>query len=166
MALTSFDSVLAYLRRLGPEAEAAGQEDGHLLARFLQGEQPAFNALVGRYAPLIWGVCRRTLGATADAEDAFQATFVVLVQKAGLLGRRPLGPWLPRVAGRTAAKAKLRRARLASRQSDAWAEPAVNDPEDLAWRDVKGVLDEELGHLPERYRQPVVLCYLEGLTNE
>src|SRR5262249_12360287 len=103
MALTSFDSVLAYLRRLGPEAGPAAQEAGPRPPRSPQGERPAFNALVGRSAPLIWGVCRRTLGATADAEDAFQATFVVLVQKAGSLGRGPLGPWLHRVASRTAA---------------------------------------------------------------
>lgn len=161
----SMGGVLSYLRRLAPDGPAA--EDGQLLSRFVQGDGGAFTALVGRYAPLVWGVCQRLLGASPDAEDAFQATFVVLVRKAGSLADgRPLGPWLYRVASRTATKARARSARRRSRESASGLEPAVPDSADVHHRELSAVLDEELGRLPERYRRPVVLCYLEGLTNE
>src|SRR5262245_3490672 len=108
--------ILSYLRRLAPEGEGDG--DGPLLSRFVNGDGDAFAVLVGRHAPLVWGVCRRLLGPSHDAEDAFQATFVVLVQKAASLGDgRPLAPWLHKVAARTAAKARARAAKRRSRET-------------------------------------------------
>jgi RNA polymerase sigma factor (sigma-70 family) len=163
---SSLGGVLSYLRRLAPEA-SAHDEDGPLLSRFLQGDAAAFTTLVGRHAPLVWGVCRRLLGPSPDAEDAFQATFVVLVQKAASLADgRPLGPWLHKVASRTATKARARAAKRRSREASVEVEPAAADPAIASQRELGAILEEELGRLPEHYRRPVVLCYLEGLTNE
>ena len=107
MGLTSFDTLLSYFRRLGPAP--AGQCDGALLLRHAEGDESAFAALLRRYAPLVWGVCHRLLPCAQDAEDAFQATFVVLLRKARSLRRvGPLGPWLHQVARRTATKARAR----------------------------------------------------------
>src|SRR3954466_10766124 len=104
MAMPGLDSVVSYLRQGTPSGGAS--DDEQLLARFSAGDELAFAALVHRYAGLVWSVCRRTLVQTADAEDAFQATFLILTRKAPSLGRRgPLGPWLHVVASRTAAKA-------------------------------------------------------------
>jgi RNA polymerase sigma factor (sigma-70 family) len=162
---SSLGGVLSYLRRLAPEA--AADDDGPLLSRFVQGDSAAFTILVGRHAPLVWGVCRRLLGPSPDAEDAFQATFVVLVEKAASLADgRPLGPWLHTVASRTAAKARARAAKRRAREANVEVEPAAEDPAPGHQREVGAILEEELGRLPEHYRRAVVLCYLEGLTNE
>jgi RNA polymerase sigma factor (sigma-70 family) len=164
MAQSGLDSLVCYLRKVAPAGE--GANDGQLLARFVAGEEQAFAALMGRYAGVVWGVCRRTLSRQADAEDAFQATFLVLLRKAPALGRGgPLGPWLHRVASRTAVKARIRAARLSSRETAAAvpeSAPVADEPEG----ELRAVLDEEVSRLPEKYRLPVVLCYLEGLTNE
>ena len=101
-------SLIRYLRRLTPPAE--GDSDGLLLERFVDGDETAFSALLQRHGALVWGVCLRTLPMAHDAEDAFQAVFVVLARKAGGLRRaEPLAPWLHRVAWRTAQKARSRR---------------------------------------------------------
>jgi RNA polymerase sigma factor (sigma-70 family) len=161
MAVPGLDSVVSYLRQVAPGGGAG--DDELLLARFRAGDEQALAALVCRYAGLVWSVCRRSLAQTADAEDAFQATFLILTQQARSLRRGPLGPWLHVVASRTAAKARARALRLASRETSAAVEPAVSDP---TADDTRGLLDEEVGRLPEKYRLPVILCYLEGLTNE
>src|SRR5438105_4656550 len=111
------------------------------------------------------GVCRRVLRDAHDAEDAFQATFLLLVRKAGSL-RQPerLGPWLYGVAYRTARKARdlaARRRPSARPVDDLPAAPS----EDLSWRDLRPVLDAAINQLPAKYQAPVVLCYLQGLTN-
>jgi RNA polymerase sigma factor (sigma-70 family) len=168
MASSPFGTVLHYLDRLRGEGGAAGEEDARLLARYArQGDEGAFAALVRRHGPMVWAACVRMLPREQDAEDAFQATFLVLARKAGSL-RHPdrLGPWLHGVACRTAAKA---RALMARRQA---CELVVEPPApaapvpDVDWRELRGVLDEEVNRLPERYRLPFALCYLEGLTNE
>src|SRR5262249_5900371 len=149
--------------------EAAGElTDGHLLERFAsRRDDGAFEGLLQRHGPMVLGVCRRVLRDAHDAEDAFQATFLVLVRKAGSLdGRASLANWLYTVAYRISLKVKAGAARqrnLGLRCSRmAATDPAV----DAVWRDLRPVLDEELGRLPEKYRAPVVLCYLEGKTNE
>src|SRR5262245_16571394 len=120
---TSLGGVLSYFRRFAPDGAAA--EDRDLLSRFAGGDGSAFAALAGRYAPLVWGVCRRLLGPSPDAEDAFQATFVVLARKAHALAEgRPLGPWLHKVARDTAARARARSARRRAREAPLAAEPA------------------------------------------
>src|SRR5688500_6334857 len=115
MSLLSLTGVLSYLRRLHPGEPP--DEDASLLARFVAGDDAALEALVRRHAPMVWGVCRRVLAREADAEDAFQATFLVLVRKArSLTGPRPLAPWLYTVATRTAAKARALAMRRTARE--------------------------------------------------
>jgi RNA polymerase sigma factor (sigma-70 family) len=168
MASASLNTVLHYLRRLGPPAEGDALGDAQLLVRYTRhGDEAAFAALVRRHGPLVWGVCARVLGRGPDAEDAFQATFLVLVRKAaGLRGPDALGPWLYGVASRVALKARAAAARRQGREK-ALAEdaPAVEAPGDAVWRELRPVLDEEVGRLPEKYRAAVVLCYLEGLSD-
>jgi RNA polymerase sigma factor (sigma-70 family) len=150
------------LQRLRRAAEPA---DAELLRRFVAGrDADAFAALVGRHGPMVLGVCRRVLRHPHDAEDACQATFLVLARRAAAV-RRPgsVGCWLHgvalRVARRLAADAARRRAVEAPAPPD--VPPAAVE---VTWREVQAVLDEELARLPERYRQPLVLCYLEGRT--
>jgi RNA polymerase sigma factor (sigma-70 family) len=143
--------------------------DGELLERFAQRhEEAAFAALLRRHGPMVLSVCRRVLRSTHDAEDAFQVTFLVMVEKAHRL-RRPelLGNWLYGVAYRTALHARQRAARRSEREREAAAmsSDAANDPE-IESRELRRVLDEELHRLPQKYRAPLVLCYLEGKTNE
>jgi RNA polymerase sigma factor (sigma-70 family) len=165
MASGSWNAVLSYVRRL---REPAGEEDGELLRRFAAGrDQEAFAALVRRHGGLVWAVCNRLLPCAPDAEDAFQATFLVLARKAGAV-RRPelLGPWLHGVARRTAAKLRAAAARRQAREREAAGDPAVETTPDVVWRDLRPVLDEEVGRLPERLRLPFILCHLEGVSNE
>ena len=142
--------------------------DGDLLERFVrQHEEAAFAVLVQRHGPMVLSVCERVLRHSQDADDAFQVTFIVLAQKAHRL-RRPglLANWLYGVAYRTAMHARQRAARRSEREREA-AKLSVpsNDPEREALA-LHRVLDEELHRLPEKYRAPLVLCYLEGKTNK
>jgi RNA polymerase sigma factor (sigma-70 family) len=143
--------------------------DSALLRRFAQRhEEGAFAALVRRHGPMVLSVCRRVLRNGHDAEDAFQATFLVMIEKAQRL-RRPelLANWLYGVAYRTALHARQRAARRSEREREAVAmssDPA-GDPS-VESRELRRVLDEELLRLPDKYRAPLVLCYLEGKTNE
>jgi RNA polymerase sigma factor (sigma-70 family) len=148
---------------------AEGLSDGQLLDRFVAArDEAAFLALLQRHGPMVLGVCRRILGDAHDADDAFQAAFLVLVRKAGSIGKREsVGAWLYGVACRTASRARVVRARRHRRESPGVNDVAANDPPpDLLWRDLRPVLDEEIGRLPEKFRAPFVLCYLEGKTNE
>jgi RNA polymerase sigma factor (sigma-70 family) len=159
-------SIQQVLRRLG-EAEGRELTDEELLDRYRRGrEEGAFAALLRRHGGMVWGVCRRLLGQQQDAEDAFQATFFVLARKAGSIGRgNLLGNWLYGVAYRTALKARRSAARWQSRRRPLTVEPAaVGDGGEGA--DVPALVDEELRQLPEKYRVPVVLCCLEGMTKE
>ena len=122
--------------------------------------------IVRRHGPMVWGVCRRALG-HHDAEDAFQATFLVLARRAGSI--RPgglLGNWLYGVARRTALKAKALAARRRAREAtvDELPEPAA--PEPAAWADLRPALDRELDRLPAKYRAVLILCDLEGKTRQ
>jgi RNA polymerase sigma factor (sigma-70 family) len=145
----------------------ADDADGVLLERFAaHGDEAAFEALLQRHGPMVFGLCRRLLADTAEAEDAFQATFLVLVRRARSVRKREsLGSWLFGVASRIARRARAgaarrrRREQAAARTADGAAPPA--EPNDL-----RRVLDEEIDRLPEKYRAPVVLCYFEGRTNE
>ena len=156
----------------GPKVTVTGMgeepTDGVLLERVAtRSEEAAFAALVRRYGPLVLAVCRRVLGHEQDAEDAFQATFLVLFRKAGSIGKREsVGSWLYSVAYRTARKASGKRARRQVRETElADVAAAEATPEWLA-RDVRAVLDEEVNRLPAKYRLPFVFCYFEGKTNE
>jgi RNA polymerase sigma factor (sigma-70 family) len=172
MATHSLHPLLHYLRRLsGGPAGDSDLDDAQLLRRFLtQHDETAFTAIVQRYGAMVWGLCVRRLGETAEAEDAFQATFLVLVRKAPSLHRpQLLGPWLYGVAYRTALKVRGRRARLTARETmlpEHAADISSAEQTEAIWHDLRPVIDEEVNRLPEKYRQPVLLCYLQGLSSE
>ena len=153
----------ACLRRLLSRAWADGENDGRLLEAFLaRGEEAAFTLLVRRHGPMILGVCRRVLRDWHDAEDAFQATFLVLARRAASVApRAAVGPWLYGVAYRTALKARSQAARRRLKERDARAARPASNVENAA-ADLRPVLDEELSRLPDKYRTAVVLCDLEG----
>jgi RNA polymerase sigma factor (sigma-70 family) len=148
--------------------DGAGLSDGQLLDRFLASrEETAFQALVRRHGQMVMGVCQRILRNTADADDAFQATFLVLVRKAsGLLHRQTVGDWLYGVAYHTALKARaaaVRRHTLEMRVRDmATNETAAAD----AWHELRPIIDQELNRLADKYRRPLILCDLEGKTRK
>ncbi|WP_422927823.1 RNA polymerase sigma factor [Singulisphaera sp. PoT] len=162
--------VLRDMDRLFGEGSLGGVSPGRLLERFATGRDPgAFAALVERFGPMVLGLCRRMLDDPHDVEDAFQATFLLLVRKASSIrDGEQLGPWLHGVARRVALRARAQSHRRRLREhSDiealALMESPAGDPDQIALR---WVLDEEIGRLPEKYRFPIVLCYLEGLTHE
>jgi RNA polymerase sigma factor (sigma-70 family) len=155
-------AVLSYLRTAAAPLEAAADQE--LLRHFRdERHEPAFAELVRRHGPMVLGVCRRLLGSLHDAEDAFQATFLVLAKKAGALGsEKVLAHWLHAVAYRTALHARGERARRQSRERQEVLMTTVDPFAELEWRDLRAVLDEEVRRLPDKYRIPVVLCYLQG----
>jgi RNA polymerase sigma-70 factor (ECF subfamily) len=165
MAITPVGRVVRYLRRLAEPERAGEPTDGQLLRRFVSGEEEAFALLVRRHGPMVLGVCRRVLGNASDADDAFQATFLVLARGAGKVRQSAsLAGWLYRVAFRAARKMKSSTDRRRLREQQA-GQSAPPDPYPT-WTEVRAVLDEELARLPERERQPLVMCYLQGLTQE
>jgi RNA polymerase sigma factor (sigma-70 family) len=144
------------------------QSDALLLARFAsQQDKDAFADLVKRHGPMVLAVCRRVLRSPHDAEDAFQATFLVLVRKAASIAQPELlGNWLYGVAYRVAAKARANAARRTEHERRAPVMPLEDPLRDVTGRELRSVLDAEMSRLPEKYRAPLVLCYLEGRTNE
>jgi RNA polymerase sigma factor (sigma-70 family) len=171
MATDPLRTALQHLRRtLG--APDAGVSDAQLLQRFVAArDEAAFELLVRRHERLVLGVCRRVLRDPHDAEDALQATFLVLARKAaGISARDSVAGWLYRVAYRVALRARAGAA-LRSRQETATANlSAVPAPDDAdraaAWRELRPLLDREVSRLPEKYRVPIILCYLESRTYE
>jgi RNA polymerase sigma factor (sigma-70 family) len=152
-----------------PAGDPASADDPELLARFAADrDEAAFAALVGRYGPMVLGACRRVLGDAQLAEDAFQATFLVLARRAGRLGRRPgLGGWLHVVARRVALRAVRGRTRRVNTVPFPTTDPpAPAEPDRVAWDELLLVLDEELERLPAKYRDPVVACYVRGRTQD
>jgi len=149
-------------------AAAGGLTDADLLERFVrQRDEAAFEVLVWRHGPKVLGVCRRTLGHEQDAEDAFQATFLVLARRANSISRRQaVASWLYQVAYRAALRAKARAPKRGTEHVQITDLPAPEQESGLVWRDLGPVLDEEVNRLPEKYRAPFVLCYLDGMTNE
>jgi RNA polymerase sigma factor (sigma-70 family) len=143
---------------------AADVTDGQLLERFVNArEAAAFRALLQRHGPMVLGVCRRILRHDQDAEDAFQATFLVLIRKASSIAKRDsVGSWLYGVAYRVAMKAKTRALKRRSYETQAVTRPMTEPHDELIWRELMPILDEEVHRLPEKYREPVVLCYLQG----
>jgi RNA polymerase sigma factor (sigma-70 family) len=139
--------------------------DRELLERFkATRDEAAFAELVGRHGALVLGVCQRTLRREQDAEDAFQAAFLVLARKAGSIRKsESLSSWLVGVAWRSAARLRVQLA-VRRRHERRIPQPASEEPPDPSWREVQEALYEELARLPEKYRAPLVLCYLEGQT--
>jgi RNA polymerase sigma factor (sigma-70 family) len=160
-------SVLGYLRTLVGAEPAGDSIDRELLQRFVAGrEEAAFEALMQRHGSMVLGVCRRVLHDVHAAEDAFQATFFVLVRKAASLDRRgSLAGWLYTVAYHLALKARESALRRRLRERPLEDLPAAETSAESIWWELRPILDEELDRLPEKYRAPLVLCYLEGKTN-
>jgi RNA polymerase sigma factor (sigma-70 family) len=168
MSFNPQGSVVGELRRTVLRSEADNLADDQLLEVFLtHGEHAAFEAIVRRHGPMVLGVCRRILQHAHDAEDAFQATFLVLMRKAGsIIHRDVLGPWLHGVAHRIAVRAKTlsARRRLREREAGEGAEPV--SPPESPWQDLELLLDQELHRLPSKYQTPLVLCELQGLSRK
>ena len=163
MAVGRLSTLVQQLRCLFLKQDVAGSTDEPLLQSFLsQRDEAAFEALVRRHGPMVLGVCRRILDNSHDAEDAFQATFLVLVRKAASVRPRSMvGNWLYGVACRTALDA--RRAAAKRRAKEAAVLPRTHRPDDDR-ADLRAVLDEELQRLPPRCRAVIVLSDLEGMT--
>jgi len=178
--------VLRHIRQLVGAPSGDDASDGQLLARFIATrDQDAFAALVERHGPLVWSVCRRALSIEQDAEDVFQATFLVLARKASAIRKHDsVSSWLYGTAYRLATKLRAsgaKRRGLVALASDCQrshdddvlqevpSETAAVRPEtntETERQELRSILDEELNLLPEKYRAPLVLCYLQGRTNE
>src|SRR5262245_11809928 len=162
-----FADVLRRLRQMVSAAPADGT-DSHLLARFvIDSDEDAFAALLLRHGPLVRGVCRQVLRDAHEADDAFQATFLVLARKARSIRQgQCLAAWLYRVAYHIAVQAV---ASLARRNGPEPRRTPPNRPgpeDEVLLRELNAVLHEEVNRLPARYRVPVILSYFEGRTNE
>jgi RNA polymerase sigma factor (sigma-70 family) len=168
MATSPMSEVIQHLHRTALLQDGAGLTDGQLLEDYLsRRDEAALAALVRRHGPMVWGVCRRVLHNHHDAEDAFQATFLVFVRKAASIAARELlANWLYGVAHQTARKARATAAKrqVRERQVTEMPEPAVAE-QDL-WQDLQPLLDEALSRLPDKYRSVLVLCDLEGKTRK
>jgi RNA polymerase sigma factor (sigma-70 family) len=158
--------VVQELRRM-VRPQSAAASDGQLLSRFLRRrDEGAFAELVERHGPLVLGVCRRVLSEKHEAEDVFQATFLILVRRAASLDRRgSLANWLYTVAHRLALNVKAQSARRRARERKVGEMRALEAPGAADMAGLLPVLDEELAALPEKYRAPLLLCYLQGKTN-
>jgi RNA polymerase sigma factor (sigma-70 family) len=140
--------------------------DAELLERFLTArDETAFAALVRRHGGLVLAACRRVLSDPADVEDAFQATFLILLRKAASIRRsQAVGGWLYRVAYRAALQVRTDAAHRHELADD--MEPVARDSSDPSWREVCSLLYAELDRLPLKFRLPLILCYLDGKTRD
>ncbi len=168
MSTRDLSLILRHVRRAAGASNRADATDADLLERFARHrEEAAFAAVLARHGPLVMGVCRRVLGDAHDAEDAFQATFLVLARRAGSIRRgASLSSWLYGVAYRVSLEARTRLARRRRHERQAAARSRDESPAGGSCADLRPVLDEELSRLPEKYRGPLVLHYLEGKTKE
>jgi RNA polymerase sigma factor (sigma-70 family) len=166
---TASRTVLKHLNTLFQCGAAGPLADEALLERFVAGEaeaaEAAFTALVNRHGAMVLGVCRRVLGNRHAAEDAFQATFLVLARKAPAIARREqLASWLHGVARRAALDARARAARQQAREKRLGPMLPAEPPDLTSASEIRAVLDDELGRLPAPHRAAIVLCELEGLS--
>jgi RNA polymerase sigma factor (sigma-70 family) len=156
-------TVMQRLRRVAL-CQEGGPTDGELMERFtVRRDADALEALIRRHGPMVLAACRRVLGNEADAEDAFQAAFLVFVRKAPSIRSRELvGAWLYGVAFRTAMKARGAAARRRMKERRAATMNPTRTDSDDGWDELLPLLDRELNRLSEKYRTPIILCELEG----
>jgi RNA polymerase sigma factor (sigma-70 family) len=166
MATSQVSEVIRHLRRTVLLRDAAVQTDGQLLEGFIsRREEAALTVLVQRHGPMVWGVCRRVLHNYHDAEDAFQATFLVLVRKAAsIVPREMVVNWLHGVAHQTALKARATAAKRKARERQVTEMPDLETRQDHQLDDLQLLLDQELSCLPQKYRVVLLLCDLEDKT--
>src|SRR5437762_11399301 len=167
MANVPLHTLLQLLRRASDDRRGADFTDGELIQRFRDArDEAAFAALLHRHGPLVLGVCHRILYNSHDAEDAFQATFLLLVRKAHTIVKLgSVASWLHGVAHRVAVRLKKDVARRRQRERQACRPMASDQLKEIVWCDLRAMLDEEVQRLPARCREPFALCYLEGKTN-
>ena len=158
--------VAQFLKKLVEDPRTKDCPDHDLLKRFVaEHDDASFTALMRRYSRTVLSVCRSLLPCEADAEDAFQAAFLVLARKASTIRQgESLGSWLYGVAYRTALKARANASGRRRRETKALVRPLSSSVDDLSWREVQAVLHEELNRLPETHRVPLILCFLENQT--
>src|ERR1017187_6256572 len=163
-------AVVDSIQRLFDRGTLVALGERQLLERFLsRGDEPAFEAIVGRHGPMVLSVCRRVLDDQHDVEDAFQATFLILVKKAGSIRDRDvLGTWLYGVARRVAVRARMNSRRRQSHERIGVESLEVQDnrKDPVESNEIRAVIDDELERLPYRYRAALVLCDMEGQTHE
>jgi RNA polymerase sigma factor (sigma-70 family) len=157
-------SLIKYIQRIAHQEQFRVLDDAELVAQFAgERSEAAFEALVWRHGPLVWSVCRRYLPNEHDAEDAFQATFLALARAAGSVKRwSSVSGWLHKVATRIARKAQRNALKRTAQERPILVEPFASSTDDILWRDLGPVLDEEVSRLPERYRLPFTLCDRQG----
>lgn len=168
MARHFLTNVVLQLRATASVQQELELTDGELLERYLHGrDDDAFEALVERHGPMVLAVCRRVVGNLQDAEDAFQATFLVLVRKAASIRpRNKVGNWLHGVAYRAGLKARTLSNRQKERERQMKKVPEATTIETGLWEDLIPLLDQEINALPEKFRLPIVLCDLEGKSRK
>ena len=168
MKTSPLRTVLRHVRKIAGKPSGAEDTDAELLDRFIrQHDDGAISMLIQRHGPMVRGICRRVLEQSADADDVFQATFVVLLRQAhSIRKRRSLGSWLYGVAYRIALRANTEAARRQIHERR-FAATRTADPESqLTWQEICSVLDAELHKLTEKHRSPLLLCYLQGQTRD
>jgi RNA polymerase sigma factor (sigma-70 family) len=168
MATTQGAIVLRQIRKLAAVQYSSQQSDVQLLQQFIaERDETAFTALVQRHGSMVFGVCRSVLHHQQDAEDAFQAAFMVLASKAKAIRKHEaVSSWLHGVAYRLALKARARANRRQMREQPAHEHGSPSTVDDLTLRELRAILNEELHRLPEKYRTPLLLCYWEGKTRD
>ena len=164
MSSSPLTALLRHIRQLMVPHQLQMQNDSELLQAFcVNQDQHAFAALVHGHGPMVWRVCQTVLRQTEDAEDAFQATFLVLARRACSIRKTDSLPsWLHGVAYRIAISARRSALRRTARESELRPGPTTDPAADASWREVQALLHEEVERLPEKYRAPFVLCFLEG----
>jgi RNA polymerase sigma factor (sigma-70 family) len=167
MADSSLQSVLRFARRMAEPSQKTPAADVDLLNQFsIENDERAFAILVQRHGSMVWGVCRRLLGGIQDAEDCFQAVFLVLARKAHTLNKGDsLGAWLHRIAYRLASRSRASTGRRRTEEGRAAAMSPHSYEREETWEELRGILDQEIEQLPLATRVPLVLCYLQGKSN-
>jgi len=167
MAQRPWNPILQHIRSLAARHDSPSS-DAELLRQFSShNDEAAFESLVRRHGPMVLRVARRTVGNETDAEDVFQATFLLLARRAGAIRKREaVASWLHGVAHRLALSARSKYARRQAREREAAAARSVQSSPESAWNELEETLHEVLAQLPAKYRTPLVHCYLEGWTQE
>jgi RNA polymerase sigma factor (sigma-70 family) len=168
MTKDALGTVIRQIRHLIGARQGSDRTDADLLQCFVaHGEEQAFAELMNRHGPMVLSVCRRLTNSLEDADDAFQATFLVLVRKGGSIRKgESVGSWLYGVAIRVAREARIREDRRRLRDRQAMNLTQIDPSTQTDVRELRVILDEELDQLPAKYRSPMVLHYLEGKTKE